>query len=209
MRFNPMVDEPMLTVYEDLLEIIKPQWENDPNLDKIIRYIIIAYDPESPVCKTENEFNVRRAEAVRLADFDEGPDFHLLLYKHEYVYMGIENMGGFEEQKQFQYLPQLITGYLKRFARSKEHAAILATEFAYWESIMKMFDPISGKNSKEELESVQKKNIIVESIPKYLESIRSFYRDFYSGDIDLADEAELSVNYSAESVAHVLKNKRR
>lgn len=210
LRFDPTTDQKMLAVYPDLCEIIDPAWTEDPNLDKLLRYVIMVYDPESPVYKNESETNKRKEYAVELCGFDiEDSEFIQSIFKNEYCFVEQTGEGLLMFAKAHVYLPKLTTSYLKRFPKSKEHAAMCALEFHYWEIIFKMFEPISGKNSKEELESVQKKDLISDRLGHVLKNINTLYKDFFAGDEELAEVVERQVQFNPESIGHVLKNKKR
>lgn len=165
-QFNPLVDQPMLDAYPKLNEIIEQEWRDD-SLDGILRYIIIVYDPKSPLINFERDLNYRKEIAInlsKLSDFDTAAA----------VLTNIHN-----------YSPALIIKYLMRFARSKEWAAICAFEFSFWESIKEVTEPISGKSSKEKLESVQKKSTIKEEIVKDMRQLDALYKTFFGEDDDL------------------------
>jgi len=206
MRFNPLVEEKMLTEYPDLCDVVKENWTFDPFFDKILRYIIMVYDPESPVYKNENEINIRRGIAAELCCLEMEKEELENVFKHQHGIVTVDEETGLPAVDM--YMPQIITQYLKRFSRSKEHAAIVATDFVYWESVLKMLEPITGKNSKEELESVQKKKIISDQIPVYLQTIKSYLLDFYGGDEELVEEVK-KFKMNPESIGNVLKDKKR
>jgi hypothetical protein len=86
------------------------------------------------------------------------------------------------------YSAALFIKYLMRFARSKEWAAICAFESAYWESIKEVIEPISGKNSREKLDSVQKKAVIKQEIIEDIKRLDALYRTFFGEDDELQNK---------------------
>lgn len=166
-HFNPLTDGKMLQVYSALSEIILPDWI-DENTDSICRYAIMVYDPKSPLVTNERDLNYRKQIAAELAGMTD-PDLT------EAVFASVHS-----------YSPELIFRYLWRFVKSKEWAAVLALEFAYWESIKKIMEPISGKNNKEELEAVQKKAMIKDEIEKDIKRLEAMQRTFFGEDEDLS-----------------------
>lgn len=176
--FNPLVDEPMLQTYPRLSEIIFPEWAKDENLDKIMRYIIMIYDPRSPLIFNERDMNHRKGVAAQLAGFDlENREYLMSIYQcsHEYII-------------------DLIMKFLTRFIKSKEWAAICAFESAYWESITKVIEPISGKNSRDILTSVQIKATIKDEIEKDIGRLEKLYQKFLGEDDSLIQKSARRVS---------------
>lgn len=170
-QFNPLVPNKILEVYPKLGEIVEPEWIDD-DLDSIFRYLIIVYDPKSPLINYERDLNYRKDIAIQLAKItDELTAQAVVTSTHKYS-------------------PTLIIKYLMRFARSKEWAAICAFESSFWECIKEVIEPISGKNSKEKLESVQKKAAIKEEIEKDIRRLDALYRQFFGEDEELQQKAK-------------------
>lgn len=165
-QFNPLVVTVLLDAYPKLGEIIDAEWYDD-DLDGILRYMIMVYDPKSPLISYERDLNYRKDIAVQLAK------------------LGDETLAAAVINSTHKYSPALFIKYLMRFARSKEWAAICAFESSFWESIKEVIEPISGKNSKEKLESVQKKAAIKEEIEKDIKRLDALYRTFFGEDEEL------------------------
>jgi hypothetical protein len=165
--FNPLVDGKMLQEYNRLAEIVTPEMAIDENCDSILRYTIILNDPASPVIKDESDLNNRRGIAAELAGIE---DMDLLnkLYTHTHPYA-----------------PELMISFLRRFAKSKEFAAIVIYETCFWESCRKLVEPIDGKDSKAQLESVLKKSAIKDELDKDISRIDKYYKAFFGGDPEL------------------------
>lgn len=168
-QFNPLTEQPMLQAYPKLSEIVDPEWQ-DERLDAILRYMIMVYDPRSPLVLNERDLNYRRGIAAELAHIDD-----------ELVSDAVINSTHI-------YSPALFIKYLMRFARSKEWAAICAFESAYWESIKEVIEPISGKNSREKLDSVQKKSVIKQEIIEDIKRLDALYRTFFGEDDELQNK---------------------
>lgn len=169
--FNPMVENKILEAYPKLCEIVLPDW-NDEYIDQILRYIIMVYDPKSPLVLNERDMNYRKGVAAGLVGL-EGDDICESLFNSTHVYSA-----------------DLIVRYLIRFVRSKEWAAICAFESAYTESIKEVIEPISGKSSKERLDSVQKKAAVKEEIIKDIERLDKLYKTFFGEDEELQKKAK-------------------
>lgn len=170
-QFNPLTDQEMLDAYPKLGEIIDVEWHDD-NLDTILRYMIMVYDPKSPLISYERDLNYRKDTAILLAKIED-----------ETIAAAVVNSTHI-------YSPALFIKYLMRFARSKEWAAICAFESSFWESIKEVIEPISGKTSKEKLDSVQKKAAIKEEIEKDIRRLDQLYRTFFGEDDELQLKAK-------------------
>lgn len=165
-QFNPLADQPMVQAFPKLAEIIDPEWR-DENLDIILRYMIMVYDPRSPLAIQERDLNHRKGIALELAHIDD-----------EALSESIIN-------SVHKYCPSLIVRYLYRFVRSKEWAAICAFEAAFKESIIEVMKPITGKSSREILDAVYKKAAIKDEIEKDIKRLDALYRTFYGEDDEL------------------------
>lgn len=164
-QFNPMMDIAMVNAYPLLSQIIEPDW-CDENLDSIIRYAIMVYDPKSPMVINERDLSYRKNLGIEFAHVD--PDIAEAIIHSTHKYSG-----------DFIYL------FIKRFIRSREWAAIYALDYAYWESIKEVVKPITGKNSREILDSVQKKAVIKQEIVEDIKRLDILYRTFYGEDDEL------------------------
>jgi len=184
--FNPLAKTGMLDKYPRLNEIILPEWF-DENLDSIIRFVICVYDPKSPLFVTERDLNYRKGVAAELSGFNmSNEEFLASIYActHEYFV-------------------DFTMRFLMRFIKSKEFAAIVIVENCFWESAKKLMEPISGKNSKEELEAVQKKSAIKDELDKDIARLDKYYKSFFGDDNDL--EVKAKTRMTPESIAKLNK----
>lgn len=165
-QFNPLVEGRIDDVYPQLLDIVYPEWR-DTDTDVILRYTIMVYDPKSPLVVNERDMNYRKGIAAELVGLED-PELCESIFNATHKYAA-----------------DLIVRYLIRFIRSKEWAAICAFETAYTESIKEVIEPISGKSSKERLDSVQKKAAVKEEIIKDIERLDKLYRAFFGEDDEL------------------------
>lgn len=184
--FNPMVELKMQDAYPKICEIIKPEYKEDMWLDNVLRYIIMIYDPRSPLITDERDLNRRKGMAAGLAGFDmEEEDYLSELYLCK-----------------LEYMPVLVVHYLQRFARSMDWSIIVATEHCFWESMVKLMEPISGKDSKAELESVQKKSAIKAEIDADVKRLEAYYLKFFGGDTEM--EKKVRKRATPEGIANTI-----
>jgi hypothetical protein len=185
--FNPMEESGMLSEYPRLEQIIKEEWK-DVHLDSIIRFAICCYDPKSPLIKDEPSLNERKMIAADISNM--GSEIQDEVFNMIYP-------ANREDRTPF--VHELIFEYLRRFAKSKEFAAIAAIEFKFWEQIKQVLTPITGKNSKEELEAVQKKSLVSNEIEIDLKRIDTYYMKFFGEDEMLQKKA--SNRFTPERIA--------
>ena len=148
------------------IELSKTEKEN------LTKYAIMVYDPASPLVRKEKDLPARKERAADLAELKDDPEYRASIYSGKHPAM-----------------PIIITRYLIQFAKSKYWAAICAFETTFWESIFKLIEPISGKDSKQELESVEKKSKIKTEIDSDIKRLEDYYLKFFGDDTEIKDEA--------------------
>lgn len=189
LQFNPMVDGAIWKKYPVLLEILSPELVAKPDTDFLLRYIIMVYDPKSILVFSEKDLNYRKGIAAELAQLNVEDEQY------------IQDIYSFVNET----VVDLVIRFLVRFIRSKEWAAICAFETKFWESIKKVIEPISGKNSKEELESVQKKAAISDEIDKDIKRLDNYYKEFFGNDAEL-EQAFKMQRYTPETAAKLKRS---
>jgi len=172
--FNPMVAKPMLQSYPRLSEIVLPEWKKESKFDELMRYVIMVYDPKSPLILNERDLNYRKGVAAHLSGLDMNDEDAL---------QQIYNLSN-------KVVLDLTLKYLMRFVRSREWAAIVATEFKYWEAIKLILIPISGVGDKAQLEAAQKKEVLSDSIDTSMKRIDNYYKTFFGEDEILEKKAK-------------------
>jgi hypothetical protein len=183
--FNPLVSEKMLQAYPRLSEIIAPEWAADANIDSILRYVSMMYDPKSPLVTVERDLNYRKQVAAEMAGItDEELLTTIFTFTH-------------------QYLVELVVKFLIRFVKSKEFTAIIVVESCFWESTKKLLEPIDGETSKAQLEAVQKKAAIKDELDKDIARLEKYYAAFFGDDKELEVKAKGRV--TPESIAKGLR----
>lgn len=168
--FHPLKEGKMLEQFPLLAEIVTPEWMNDPNMDTIIRYTIMVYDPKSPLVFGERDLNYRKGLAADKAGFDTSDeDLMNAIYTCSYPN-----------------LVEFTVRYLIRFVKSKEWAAIAAHEYKFWEAIKLIMQPIStDKSDREQLDAANKKEVLASSIDLGLQKLDQYYSSFFGDDEEL------------------------
>jgi hypothetical protein len=173
--FNPLILDRMVSAYPVLYEIVPKELDSEPALDGLLRYVILVYDPKSPLVVNERDLNYRKGTAAELAQIkllDEIATEAL----YNCAYPG---------------LLDLTCKYLVRFAKSKEWAAICAYEYKFWEAIRLIMQPIAAdKSDREQLDAANKKDVLSASIDEGLTKLDQYYKAFFGGDDELEKKAK-------------------
>jgi len=177
--FNPMAKEKMIVKYPRLYSLIENEtWDiKEHNIDALIRYIIAAYDPKSPLLINERDLNFRKTIAADIAGLPAKDE--------EYM----DSVYSFSHP----FLVDMLIKYFMRFSKSKEYAAIVVIENCFWESTKKLLEPIEGKSSKEQLDAVQKKSALKDELDKDIIRIDKLYKSFFGEDVELEKKGKLKI----------------
>jgi len=164
--------------YPEIWEIISDDLRGSMDLDPILRYIIMVYDPKSPLVGNERDLNFRKGIAAELSGLNTSTEGIEAIYSC--TYPGIV---------------ELICKFLVRFVKSKEWAAICAYEYKFWEAIRLLMQPIaSDKSDREQLDAANKKDVLSASIDEGLIKIEALYRAFFGEDEGLERRAKKRVS---------------
>lgn len=150
---------------------------NDADVEGLFRYIILLYDPNSLIVKSERDLAKRKNVAIGIA----------ITPSSDYDY--IQSIINCEHPL----IVGMAVGYLQNYAKSKEWAAICAFESTFWESIKKLMEPIVAKDTKAELESVEKKAKIKVEVESDIARLDALYKKFYGEDDTLQVKAKARI----------------
>jgi len=173
--FNPLNERPMTEAYPVLWDIVPAELTGSAELDGLLRYLILVYDPKSALVASERDLNYRKGIAAELAG------------------LAVEQ----EEAMQQVYMckaPGLLDmtcKFLVRFIKSKEWAAIAAYEYKFWEAIRLIMQPIDNeKSDREQLDAANKKDVLSASIDEGLIKLETYYKQFFGEDDELERRAK-------------------
>lgn len=188
--FNPMIEDSMLKTYPKLAEIIEMEWLRDNHLEKILKYVIMVFDPKSPLMSISN-LNERKLAASELCGIDKiSKDAASSILSNSYGNM----------------LPTLIIKYLTTFPRSRDWAILCVIENKFWETIsllMKPLEEVAGKSDL--LKSSESKTKIVETMKSDQSDIDHYYHVIF-GDDEEVEKAVKKVSINPQYIASLKKN---
>lgn len=152
-------------------------------IENICRYIIMMYDPKSPLVKNERDLTSRKVKAAELSNLGTDQELLIRIYSCEHPL-----------------IVPISVGYLRFYAKSREYAAIVATEAKYWESIAGIMTPVDGKSDKDRLQAIQVKSALSDEVEKDILRLAD-YESKYFGLDELLEEATKKQRISPESIA--------
>jgi hypothetical protein len=173
-QFNPLIKEKMMSAFPGLAGNLEIEWIADPEIDNLLRYAILVYDPKSPLVTDERDTGHRKDLALDILEIeDDEIRADWIAHRHPF-------------------LPDLICLLLFRYIKSREYAMLQAIEFKFWESIRLTLEPIAAGKSKEQLEALQKKSLAGNEMESDITRIDALYRKYFMEDIELEKKAKKS-----------------
>ncbi len=180
--FNPMVKDlfkeyPSLDGFKDIIS---------DNPDAILKFIIMAFDPGSPLIKDFPDARMRKEEAALLASVKN-----------------VDEVVSFSNSKYV----EAANWYLRHYVRSLDWAVIQANLETFWEYQQRLMTPIEREEKSKErdmMAAIQVKSKLAEDLSVISERIQKHMKQFYSDD-DLL-KAETKLRFTSENIASVFPN---
>lgn len=181
--FNPMVKD-IFEEYPKLKDAKVIIADNDANA--LMKFIIMSYDPGSPLIKDFPDMKRRKEEAAHLAEVKD-----------------IDGVTSFSKESYV----NIANWYLRHYVRSLDWAVIQANLETFWEYQKRLMTPIEKEeNSKERdmMAAIQVKSKLAEDLSSISERIQKHMKQFYSDD-DLV-KADTKLRFTSEHIAGVSQN---
>jgi hypothetical protein len=185
-QFNPL-EENLLAAYPELAEFLIPF-----NLTagvRELRYIIMMYDPKTPLKRSTHLMAAQKMEAAQLSGFD--------LEKDE---KKLEEMYDFTDPQ----FTLLVSAYLARFVQSKKFVMLITLEQVWWEYNSNLLKKVTGENSKQELDAIEKKSKLRVEMEAIIQTMDRYREEFYGKDEVLIEQVGKQ-RISAENIANAIK----
>jgi hypothetical protein len=165
-------------------------WLTDNHIEKIIKYVVMVFDPQSPLMVISNfpERKNAAAELCGIHKIEKGASVQILNNSYGDI------------------LPNLIIRYLTAFPRSRDWAILCVIENKFWETIgllMRPLDEVSDK--KDLLKSSESKTKIVEALKTDKGDIDHYYKLIFGDDEEVEKAAKRS-SISPQSIASLRPN---
>lgn len=192
MEFNPLIKRKLLTEYPKLSQIIG---ERD---DKMIRYVLLMYDQNSPLRKYYPDVNKRKDFAAAIAGYDADKD----ISKIENLKTLTENVTTEDGQKIVPYeeLLESISTYMT-YQNSRLWTMIVTNEQSFYEYQRRIMAEVGGEADKDALSAITIKTKLLEAMDDIHKRLDRYYSELTGGDQDLETAIMLKKRLSPESKA--------
>jgi hypothetical protein len=164
-HFNPF-DPDLLEKAADLIINLSDE--------RVFKYIIAVYDPSSPLIKSLPDLEARRLRACEIFGIEPTEDF---------------KKGVFDFQDDT--VSDAVDVYLRKYVQSRLWAMIVSTEFTFWEFADRLRRPVQstilGGKDKEELQAVEIKTKLRQSMDEMNAALENYYSKFYQDDKQLEE----------------------
>lgn len=151
-----------------------------PHADRnnVIRYVVYAYDPESPFVKNATDISKRKEAAAEEAGFERNKRSGLFT-EHTYDFMDFKN----EE------ITKMIICFLK-IINNMTWTQITTDEQLFWEYTKLLLEPLKNDDEKKLMESANIKGKLREERNKVKQDLDKYYKEFYGDNIDLQEKVK-------------------
>jgi hypothetical protein len=190
--YNPMVKN-LFGTYPRLSDLIPKEIDEDDPLaaekDRLVRYILALYDPQSPIIKEYPDLTSRKRAAAEIAGYNAEKERELLD-----IVFACDS----------EYMVNVIVAFLKNIVQSRLWASIQADEQTFWEFVGRMMLPIAKDNKdKDMVSAVAMKTKLSEDKESISTQLEKNLQRFFSDDDNLKKKVEKKNNWSPESMAGV------
>lgn len=172
MEFNPVVKKNLTVVYPKLKDILG---NGD---DKMIRYILLMYDQNSPLRHHYPDLFKRKQFAADLAGYDLDKEDVVAVYEFR-----VKVDDGYEPYEE---LINLTMKYLK-YQNNMVWQMIVSNEQAFSEYSRRVMMPVDGAKDKDILQAVEIKTKIMQSMDDIYQRLQKYNRELTGGDEKLED----------------------
>jgi hypothetical protein len=188
--FNPLEEDSMLKTNPKLASIIEMNWLTDNHIEKIIKYVIMVFDPKSPLTSI-NSLKERKIVAFGMCGIDKiSKDVSFQISTNSYRDI----------------LPNLIIKYLITFPRSRDWAILCVIENKFWETIGLLMKPLEEVSDKKDLlKSSESKTKVLESLKTDQSDIDYYYKLIF-GDDEEIEKLVKRTAISPQSIAGLKKD---
>lgn len=185
LEFNPTIKKPLTQAYPKLKQLVG---EVD---DKMMRYVILMYDQNSPLRHHYPELHKRKEFAADLAGYD-GDVVQLFEFKLE--------DGPYEE------LIELVMKYLK-YQNNWVWSMIVSNENAFYEFNKRVMLPVDGTKDKDILQAINIKTQVMAAQDDIVTRLKKYLRELSGEDEELQDVIIKRKRLRPEEIASVQENR--
>ena len=184
MEFNPVVKKSLTAAYPKIKQIV-----GEAN-DKMLRYVILMYDMNSPLREYYPEVSKRKQFAASIAGYDLNKEDVTPLFDFK---IKID-----DEEVPYDDLLNLIVKYLK-YQNNYVWSMIVSNEQAFYEFNKRVMLPVDGNRDKDILQAITIKTQIMTAQDEIVQRLQKYLRQLTGED----EQLEESITKRKIGRAHV------
>lgn len=173
MEFNPVVKKSLTVEYPKLKGILG---EGD---DRMMRYVLLMYDMNSPLREYYPELDKRKQFAASMAGYDLDKEDVTGLFDFK---IKVE-----DEEVAYDELLNMIIKYLK-YQNNYIWSMIVGNEQAFYEFNKRVMIPVDGTRDKDILQAVDIKNKLMDAQDNIVQRLQKYLREL-TGEDDKLEES--------------------
>jgi hypothetical protein len=186
LEFNPSAKKPMASAYPKLRSIV-----GDVD-DKLIRYVVLMYDINSPLRFHIPELGKRKSFAAEMAGYNVNKDDVTALFDFK--------ISDGDEDKPYEELIDCITNYLK-YQNNWMWSMVVSNEQAFYELNKRVMMPVDGQRDKDILQAIDIKTKIMTAQDDIVQRLKKYYKELTGDDTSLEEAITRRKRVTAESIA--------
>ena len=192
MEFNPVVKKSLTATYPKIKQIV-----GEAN-DKMLRYVILMYDMNSPLREYYPEVSKRKQFAASIAGYDLNKEDVTPLFDFK---IKID-----DEEVPYDYLLNLIVKYLK-YQNNYVWSMIVSNEQAFYEFNKRVMLPVDGNRDKDILQAITIKTQIMTAQDEIVQRLQKYLRQLTGEDEQLEESITKRKRIRPEDIANVQSNR--
>lgn len=192
MEFNPVVKKSLTVVYPKLKEIVG---EVD---DKMIRYVLLMYDVNSPLRYNYPDLFKRKQLAASAAGYKLDTEDVTELFDFK-IKKG-------DEYETHEKLLDIIIKYLK-YQNNWVWSMIVSNSEAFYEYNRRVMMPVEGNRDKDILQAINIKTQIMQSQDEIYQRLQRYFKELSGGDDKIEDAITKRKRIRPEDIANVQANR--
>ena len=155
--------------------------------NKLIKYVLLMYDANSPMKEQFPDLNIRKEQAALLCGYDLVKDESLL-----------STIFFFENDK----VTKMVDEFLRK-QNNRVWSMIVSNEQTFFEYQTKLLRPVDGDKDKDILQALQIKSKIMDDLNNINERLESYYMKLYGDDQDLLKTIKADKRLTPEFIANL------
>lgn len=184
MEFDPTVKKSLTTQFPKLKDIV------GSGDDRMLRYVLLMYDVNSPLRQHYPELGKRKEFAAAIAGYDMMKDNVVSLFDFKI------------NEEPYEELIDMIMRYLK-YQNNWVWTMIVSNSEAFYEYNKRVMMPVEGNKDKDILQGINIKTQIMTSQDEIYQRLQRYYRELSGGDVDLEETIKVRKRLRPEEIANV------